>query len=62
MAQTDTHTDTQTHGHGNSMSNLAQWGQVGEKFSLKKIGKTLIFGLMFTLVKVLVKLFLPLYY
>ena len=31
MAQTDRQTDTQTHGHGDSMTNSAQWGRVGEK-------------------------------
>ena len=30
MAQTDTHTDRQTDGHGDSMTNSAQWGRVGE--------------------------------
>ena len=30
MAQTDTQTDTQTDGHGDSMTNSAQWGRVGE--------------------------------
>ena len=30
MAQTDTYTHRQTHGHGDSMTNLAQWGRVGE--------------------------------
>ena len=34
MAQTDRQTQTQTHrqtdGHGDSMTNSAQWGQVGE--------------------------------
>ena len=29
MAQTDTHTHTD--GHGDSMTNSAQWGRVGEK-------------------------------
>ena len=24
-------TDTHTHGHGDSMTNLSQWGRVGEK-------------------------------
>ena len=31
MAQTDRQTDTQTDGHGDSMTNSAQWGRVGEK-------------------------------
>ena len=26
----DTHTHRQTHGHGDSMNNSAQWGRVGE--------------------------------
>ena len=32
MAQTDrqTQTDRHTHGHGDSMTNSAQWGRVGE--------------------------------
>ena len=30
MAQTDTQKDTQTDGHGDSMTNSAQWGRVGE--------------------------------
>ena len=30
---TDRHTDTQTDGHGDSMTNSAQWGRVGEKYS-----------------------------
>ena len=34
MAQTDTQTDTQTDGHGDSMNNSAQWGRVGENFTL----------------------------
>ena len=25
------HTDRQTHGHGDSMTNSAQWGRVGEE-------------------------------
>ena len=29
MAQTD----TPTHGHGDSMTNLAQWGRVGENYA-----------------------------
>ena len=28
-------TDTQTHGHGDSMTNSAQWGQVGENLDYK---------------------------
>ena len=32
MAQTDRHTD----GHGNSMTNSAQWGRVGEKHNNNK--------------------------
>ena len=30
MAQTDTQTNRQTDGHGDSMTNSAQWGRVGE--------------------------------
>ena len=33
MAQTD----TQTHGHGDSMTNSAQWGRVGENKAVKKV-------------------------
>ena len=33
-------TDRQTHGHGDSMTNLAQWGQVGEKvIALSTLGQ-----------------------
>ena len=32
MAQTDRTTDRQTDGHGDSMTNSAQWGRVGEKY------------------------------
>ena len=35
MAQTDRHTDTQTDGHGDSMTNSAQRGRVGENPVLK---------------------------
>ena len=31
MAQTDRQTEPQTDGHGDSMTNSAQWGRVGEK-------------------------------
>ena len=31
MAQTDKQTDRQTNGHGDSMTNSAQWGQVSEE-------------------------------
>ena len=31
MAQTHTQTHTHTNGHGDSMTNSAQWGRVGEK-------------------------------
>ena len=37
MAQTDRQTDRHTHGHGDSMTNLAQWGRVGENIMLSKI-------------------------
>ena len=42
MAQTHTHTYIHTYGHGDSMTNSAQWGRVGEKAVLKKIA---LFGL-----------------
>ena len=32
MAQTNRQTDRQTHGHGDSMTNSAQWGRVGESY------------------------------
>ena len=32
--QTDRQTDRQTHGHGDSMTNSAQWGRVGENWFL----------------------------
>ena len=31
---TDIHTDRHTHGHGDSMTNSAQWGRVGENPNL----------------------------
>ena len=45
MAQTDRHTDTQTKtqtvGHGDSMTNSAQWGRVGEN-SITTVKKVLL--------------------
>ena len=49
--QTDRHTDTQTDGHGDSMTNSAQWGQVGEKLcntTTIKIIQTTIVGAITT--------------
>ena len=34
MAQTNRQTDKQTSGHGDSMTNSAQWGRVGENLKL----------------------------
>ena len=34
MAQTDKQTDTHTHGHGDSMTNSAQWNRVGENLNI----------------------------
>ena len=34
---TDKQTDRQTHGHGDSMTNSAHWGRVGEKSVQKNI-------------------------
>ena len=36
MAQTHRQTDRQTHRHANSMTNLAQWGKVGESLCVRK--------------------------
>ena len=35
--QTDRQTDRQTHGHGDSMTNSAQWGRVGENCTFMNI-------------------------
>ena len=42
MAQTDRHTDTQTHRHGDYMTESAQWDQLSE--NLKKYAKLLVFN------------------
>ena len=42
MAQTDRQTDRQTDAHGNSMTELAQWGQFRENLNYPIIPKTYV--------------------
>ena len=39
---TDRQTDTHNHGHGDSMTNSAQWGRVGENILMEAFDNTLI--------------------